>query len=94
LTTIREKLERETVDFTRGIADRIYDTPEDHTAYFNEFVTRTLDSRDLYCDLTGMAGVRCQQLCGPGNSQPAPFGCQQHCPGKIRPGGSRGGWDR
>jgi len=30
----------EIVDFTRGIADKIYDNPEDHTAYFN----RTLGS--------------------------------------------------
>jgi peroxiredoxin len=38
----------EIVDFTRGIADRIYDNPEDHTAYFNDFVTHTLDFNDLY----------------------------------------------
>jgi peroxiredoxin len=38
----------EIVDFTRGIADRIYENPEDHTAYFNEFVTHTLDFKDLY----------------------------------------------
>jgi thiol-disulfide isomerase/thioredoxin len=36
------------VDFTRGIADKIYDNPEDHTAYFNDFVTHTLDFIDLY----------------------------------------------
>jgi peroxiredoxin len=38
----------EIVDFTRGTADRIYDNPEDHTAYFNDFVTHTLAFRDLY----------------------------------------------
>jgi peroxiredoxin len=38
----------EIVDFTRGIADKIYDNPEDHTAYFNDFVTHTLDFNDLY----------------------------------------------
>jgi peroxiredoxin len=38
----------EIVDFTRGIADRIYDNPEDHTAYFNDFVAHTLDFKDLY----------------------------------------------
>lgn len=38
----------EIVDFTRGIADRIYDDPEDHTVYFNDFVTNTLDFKDLY----------------------------------------------
>jgi peroxiredoxin len=38
----------EIVDFTRGIADKIYDNPEDHTAYFNDFVTHILDFKDLY----------------------------------------------
>lgn len=38
----------EIVDFTRGVADRIYDNPEDHAAYFNDFVTHTLDFNDLY----------------------------------------------
>jgi peroxiredoxin len=38
----------EIVDFTRGIADRIYEIPEDHTAYFNDFITHTLDFNDLY----------------------------------------------
>jgi len=38
----------EIVDFTRGIADKIYDNPEDHTAYFNDFVTHTLNFEDLY----------------------------------------------
>jgi peroxiredoxin len=38
----------EIVDFTRGIADKIYESPEDHTAYFNDFVTHSLDFNDLY----------------------------------------------
>jgi peroxiredoxin len=38
----------EIVDFTRGIADKIYDNPEDHTTYFNDFVSHTLDFTDLY----------------------------------------------
>jgi len=38
----------EIVDFTRGIADKIYDNPEDHTTYFNDFVTHTLNFEDLY----------------------------------------------
>jgi peroxiredoxin len=38
----------EIVDFTRGIADRIYEDQEDHVAYFNDFVTHTLDFKDLY----------------------------------------------
>jgi peroxiredoxin len=38
----------EIVDFTRSIADKIYDNPVDHTAYFNDFVTHTLDFKDLY----------------------------------------------
>ncbi|MCF8076870.1 MAG: peroxiredoxin family protein [Desulfotignum sp.] len=38
----------EIVDFTRGIADRIYEDQEDHVAYFNDFVTHTLDLKDLY----------------------------------------------
>jgi len=36
------------VDFTRGIADKIYDNPEDHTLYFNDFVTHNLDFKALY----------------------------------------------
>jgi hypothetical protein len=28
----------EIVDFTRGIADKIYEDQEDHIAYFNDFV--------------------------------------------------------
>jgi peroxiredoxin len=38
----------EIVDFTRGIADKIYENQEDHIAYFNNFVTHTLDFKDLY----------------------------------------------
>jgi peroxiredoxin len=38
----------EIVDFTRGIADKIYENSEDHTTYFNDFVTHTLDFKDLY----------------------------------------------
>jgi peroxiredoxin len=38
----------EIVDFTRGIADKIYEDPEDHMVYFNGFVTHTLAFRDLY----------------------------------------------
>jgi peroxiredoxin len=38
----------EVVDFTRGIADRIYEKQEDHTAYFNDFMTLFLNFQDLY----------------------------------------------
>ena len=38
----------EIVDFTRGIADKIYDNHGDYTTYFNKFVTYTLDFNDLY----------------------------------------------
>ncbi|MDZ7664855.1 MAG: redoxin domain-containing protein [Desulfotignum sp.] len=38
----------EIVDFTRGIADKIYENQEDHITYFNDFVTHTLDFKDLY----------------------------------------------
>lgn len=38
----------EIVDFTRGIADKIYENPTDHTRYFNDFVTHTLNFEDLY----------------------------------------------
>ncbi len=38
----------EIVDFTRGIADKLYDNPDDHQAYFNDFVTNTLNFDDLY----------------------------------------------
>jgi peroxiredoxin len=37
----------EIVDFTRGIADKIYENQADHIAYFNDFVTHTLDFKDL-----------------------------------------------
>jgi len=36
------------VDFTKGIADKIYENPEDHTGYFNDFVTHTLKFKELY----------------------------------------------
>ena len=38
----------EIVDFTRGIADKIYVNQENHVTYFNDFVTHTLDFKDLY----------------------------------------------
>jgi peroxiredoxin len=38
----------EIVDFTRGIADKIYEDQEEHITYFNDFVTYTLDFKDLY----------------------------------------------
>ncbi|MEA1967306.1 MAG: thioredoxin family protein, partial [Thermodesulfobacteriota bacterium] len=38
----------EIVDFTRGIADKVYENQEDHIACFNDFVTHTLDFKDLY----------------------------------------------
>ncbi len=38
----------EIVDFTRGVADKVYENPEDHTTYFNDFITHTLDFEDLY----------------------------------------------
>jgi len=38
----------EIVDFTRGVADKIYEDQNDHISYFNEFVTHTLDFKDLY----------------------------------------------
>jgi peroxiredoxin len=38
----------EIVDFTRGIADKIYENQENHVAYFNDFVTHTLDFENLY----------------------------------------------
>jgi peroxiredoxin len=38
----------EIVDYTRGIADKIYEDQEDHIAYFNDFVTHKLDFEDLY----------------------------------------------
>ncbi|MDZ7664862.1 MAG: hypothetical protein U5K27_05955 [Desulfotignum sp.] len=36
------------VEFTRGIANKIYENQEDHITYFNDFVTNTLDFKDLY----------------------------------------------
>jgi peroxiredoxin len=38
----------EIVDFTKGVADKVYATPADHTGYFNDFVTHTLKFQDLY----------------------------------------------
>ncbi|MFA5905399.1 MAG: hypothetical protein WC836_15810, partial [Desulfobacula sp.] len=38
----------EIVDFTRGVADKVYETPGDHIIYFNNFVTHTLNFEDLY----------------------------------------------
>ena len=38
----------EIVDFTRGIADKIYEDREDHLRYFNDFVTHTMNFMDLY----------------------------------------------
>jgi len=38
----------EIVDFTKGVADKIYENQDDHTAYFNDFVTHTLNFQDLY----------------------------------------------
>lgn len=38
----------EIVDFTRGIADRMYKNPEDRTAYFNDYITQSIAFEDLY----------------------------------------------
>jgi len=38
----------EIVDFTRGVADKVYENQEDHIRYFNEFVTHSLNFEDLY----------------------------------------------
>lgn len=38
----------EIVDFTRGVADKVYEIQEDHIRYFNDFVTHTLNFMDLY----------------------------------------------
>ncbi|MCD4722419.1 MAG: peroxiredoxin family protein [Desulfobacula sp.] len=38
----------EIVDFTRGVADKIYENQEDHIRYFNNFVTYNLKFMDLY----------------------------------------------
>jgi len=36
------------VDFTKGVADKVYVNPADHTGYFNDFVTHTLKFKDIY----------------------------------------------
>jgi len=38
----------EIVDFTRGVADQVYENREDHVSYFNDFVTHTMNFMDLY----------------------------------------------
>ncbi len=38
----------EIVDFTKGVADKGYENPGDHMTYFNNFVTHTLNFKDLY----------------------------------------------
>jgi peroxiredoxin len=38
----------EIVDFTKGVADKVYVNPADHTGYFNNFVTHTIKFKDLY----------------------------------------------
>jgi hypothetical protein len=38
----------EIVNFTKGVADKVYVNPADHTGYFNDFVTHTLKFQDLY----------------------------------------------
>ncbi len=38
----------EIVDFTRGVADKVYENQEDHIRYFNDFLTHTLNFMDLY----------------------------------------------
>ncbi|WP_320042986.1 hypothetical protein [uncultured Desulfobacter sp.] len=38
----------EIVDFTRGLADKVYENQEDHIRYFNDFVTHTLNFLHLY----------------------------------------------
>jgi hypothetical protein len=38
----------EIVDFTKGVADKVYVNPADHADYFNDFVTHTLKFKDLY----------------------------------------------
>jgi len=38
----------EIVDFTKGVADKVYANPAEHTGYFNDFVTHTLKFKDLY----------------------------------------------
>lgn len=38
----------EIVDFTKGVADKVYEDREDHVRYFNDFVTHTMGFMDLY----------------------------------------------
>jgi peroxiredoxin len=38
----------EIVDFTRGVADKVYENQEDHVRYFNNFVTHTMNFMDIY----------------------------------------------
>ena len=38
----------EIVDFTRGVADKVYENRENHVRYFNDFVTHTMNFTDLY----------------------------------------------
>ncbi|MGM0655469.1 MAG: peroxiredoxin family protein [Thermodesulfobacteriota bacterium] len=38
----------EIVDFTRGVADQVYENREDHVRYFNDFVSHTMNFMDLY----------------------------------------------
>jgi len=38
----------EIVDFTRGVADKVYENREDHVRYFNDFVTHIINFMDLY----------------------------------------------
>lgn len=38
----------EIVDFTRGVADKVYENQGDHVRYFNDFVTHTIKFMDLY----------------------------------------------
>ena len=38
----------EIVDFTRGVADQVYENREDHVRYFNNSVTHTMNFMDLY----------------------------------------------
>jgi len=38
----------EIVDFTRGVADKVYENQEDHIRYFNDFVTHSMNFMDLY----------------------------------------------
>jgi len=38
----------EIVDFTRGVADKVYENQDDHVRYFNDFLTHTLNFMVLY----------------------------------------------